>query len=44
MRKKILFLIKSLEPGGAEKVLINYVNELEKLNLFDITVKSVFNS
>lgn len=40
--KKVLFLIKSLEGGGAEKVLLNYLIGLNNQNI-DITVKTVFN-
>lgn len=39
--KKILFLIHDLGPGGAEKVLVNLVNNLDK-EKFDITVMSLF--
>ena len=39
--KKILFLIHDLGPGGAEKVLVNLVNNLDK-SKFDITVMSIF--
>ena len=38
---KILFLIHDLGPGGAEKVLVNLVNNMDK-NVFDITVMSLF--
>ena len=38
---KILFLIHDLGPGGAEKVLVNLVNNMDK-KLFDITVMSLF--
>ena len=40
---KILFLIHDLGPGGAEKVLINLVNNMNK-DVFDITVMSLFGS
>lgn len=39
--KKILFLIHDLEHGGAEKVLVNLVNNMDKLK-FDITVMTLF--
>lgn len=39
--KKILFLIPNLSVGGAEKVLVNLVNNMDK-NKFDITVQTLF--
>lgn len=39
--KKILFLIHDLGAGGAEKVLVNLVNNMD-CNKFDITVMSLF--
>lgn len=39
--KKILFLIHDLGEGGAEKVLVNLVNNMDKNN-FDITVMTMF--
>ena len=39
--KRILFLIHDLGPGGAEKVLINLVNNMD-LSVFDITVMPLF--
>ena len=39
--KKILFLIHDLGQGGAEKVLVNLVNHLDKKK-FDVTVMSIF--
>ena len=39
--KKILFLIHDLGPGGAEKVLVNLVNNMDPAR-FDITVMSLF--
>ena len=39
--KKVLFLIHDLGQGGAEKVLVNLVNNLDKTK-FDITVMSIF--
>lgn len=38
---KILFLIHDLGQGGAEKVLVNLVNNLDR-NKFDITLLSLF--
>lgn len=42
-RKKILFLIHTLQVGGAEKVLVNLVNKLDKTK-YDITVMTVINT
>lgn len=42
-KKKILFLIHTLQVGGAEKVLIDLVNNLDKTK-FDITVMTVINT
>lgn len=39
--KKILFMIPNLGEGGAEKVLVNLVNNMDK-EKFDITVKTLF--
>lgn len=39
--KKILFLIHDLAHGGAEKVLVNLVNNMDKTK-FDITVQTLF--
>ncbi len=39
--KKILFLIHDLGPGGAEKVLVNLVNNMDPKQ-FDITVMTLF--
>lgn len=39
--KKILFMIPNLSVGGAEKVLVNLVNNLDK-SKFDITVQTLF--
>lgn len=39
--KKLLFIIPTLSHGGAEKVLVNLVNNLDK-NKFDITVQTFF--
>lgn len=38
---KVLFFIHDLGQGGAEKVLVNLVNNMD-LNKFDITVMSLF--
>ena len=40
MKKSILFLIHTLGGGGAEKVLINIVNNIDK-NLYDVTLMTV---
>ncbi|MCM1140351.1 MAG: glycosyltransferase [Muribaculum sp.] len=40
-RTKILFMINSLRPGGAERVLVNLVNGLNK-DKYDITVLTLF--
>lgn len=39
--KKVLFMIPDLAGGGAEKVLINLVNNMDKKK-YDITVKPLF--
>ena len=39
--KKILFVIHDLHHGGAEKVLVNLVNNMDREN-FDITVMALF--
>ena len=39
--KKILFLIHDLAQGGAEKVLVNLVNNMDS-DIFDITVMALF--
>ncbi|MBQ7373249.1 MAG: glycosyltransferase [Clostridia bacterium] len=39
--KKILFLIHDLSHGGAEKVLVNLVNNIDKTK-FDVTVMALF--
>ena len=41
MKKQILFLIHDLGQGGAEKVLVNLVNNMDRTK-FDITVMSLF--
>lgn len=38
---KVLFMIHDLGPGGAEKVLVNLVNNLDK-SKFDVTLISLF--
>lgn len=40
-QKKILFLIHDLGHGGAERVLVNLVNHMDKTK-FDITVQTMF--
>lgn len=42
-KKKILFLIHTLQVGGAEKVLVNLVNKMDKKK-FDVTVMTVINT
>ena len=39
--KKVLFAITNLDIGGAEKVLVNLVNNLK--NDYDITVLTLYN-
>ena len=39
--KKVLFFIPTLMHGGAEKVLVNLVNNLDELK-YDITVQTLF--
>ncbi len=41
MKKKILFLIPNLKHGGAEKVLVNLVNNLNP-EKYDVTVQTIF--
>lgn len=41
MKKKILFLIPNLKHGGAEKVLVNLVNNLNP-EKYEITVQTLF--
>jgi len=41
MKKKILFLIPSLGGGGAERVLVNLVNNMD-LEKYDITIETMF--
>lgn len=42
-RKKVLFLIHTLQVGGAEKVLVNLVNNMDSKK-YDITVMTVINT
>lgn len=42
-KKKILFLIHTLQIGGAEKVLVNLVNKLDQQK-YDVTVMTVINA
>lgn len=39
--KRILFFITSLAGGGAEKVLVNMVNHMDK-SKYEITVQTLF--
>lgn len=39
--KKILFVIHNMEEGGAQKVLVNLVNNLDKAK-FDVSVTAIF--
>lgn len=41
MKKKLLFLIPNLAHGGAERVLVNLVNNLNR-DKYDITVQTLF--
>lgn len=43
MRKKVLFLIRNLQGGGAEKVLCDIVKNMDK-DKFDITVMTIYDS
>lgn len=42
-KKRILFLISNLGYGGAEKVLVNLVNNMDK-GTFDVTVQTLFDT
>lgn len=42
-KTKVLFLIHTLQVGGAEKILVNLVNNLDS-NKYDITVMTVINT
>ena len=41
MKKRILFLIPNLKHGGAEKVLVNLANNMDR-EMFDVTVLTLF--
>lgn len=41
MKKKIIFLIPNLKHGGAEKVLVNLVNNIDR-EKYEITVQTLF--
>lgn len=41
MRTKVLFIIHDLKYGGAEKVLLNLVNHMDRMR-FDITIMTLF--
>ena len=41
MKTKVLFMIHDLMHGGAEKVLVNLVNNMDK-EKYDITVLTLF--
>lgn len=41
MKKKIVFLIPNLKHGGAEKVLVNLVNNMDS-EKYDVTVQTLF--
>lgn len=43
MKKKVLFLIHTLQVGGAEKALVNLVNNLDQ-SKYDITVMTVIDT
>lgn len=43
MKRKILFLMHTLQVGGAEKVLVNLANNLDKTK-YDVTVMTVINT
>ena len=43
MKKKVLFLINSLSAGGAEKVLITLLNNIDQ-EKFDVSLLTVFSS
>ena len=43
MKKKILFLINDLGHGGAEHVLVNMANNLNKNN-YDVTIQTIFDT
>lgn len=41
MKKRVLFLIPNLAHGGAERVLVNLVNNMDR-ERFDVTVQTLF--
>ena len=41
--KKVIFLIHTLGGGGAEKVLVNLVNNMDK-SKFDVTLMTVIDT
>ena len=41
MKRKVLFMIHDLGHGGAEKVLVNLVNNMDR-SKFDISVTALF--
>lgn len=43
MKKRILFLINNLGHGGAEHVLVNMANNLNK-NDYDVTIQTIFDT
>lgn len=43
MKKKVLFLIHALGAGGAEKILVNIANGMDK-EKFDVTIMTVVNT
>lgn len=43
MKKKVLFLITNLAHGGAERVLVNLANNLDK-SKYDVTVMTIFDT
>ncbi len=43
MKKKVLFLIHALGAGGAEKILVNIANGMDKTK-YDVTVMAVVNT
>ena len=43
MKKKVLFLIHALGAGGAEKILVNIANGMDK-ERYDVTIMTVVNT
>lgn len=41
MKKKILFMINSLDVGGAERILLNYIKNISLENKYDISVLTI---